>query len=50
MLSVLNRYVPGRVFVLLAFENALITIGMWTAAKLLAQIQTRQAPPAWTFF
>ena len=36
MLSVLNRYVPGRVFVLLAFENALITIGMWTAAKMTA--------------
>lgn len=36
MLSVLNRYVPGRVFVLLAVENAFITTGMWTAAKLTA--------------
>jgi hypothetical protein len=36
MFNVLNRYVPGRVFVLLALENALITTSMWTAAKMTA--------------
>lgn len=34
MLSVLNRYVPGRVFVLVVLENTLITTGIFTAATL----------------
>jgi sugar transferase (PEP-CTERM system associated) len=33
MLSVLNRYVPGRVFVLLIAENTLITSGIVTTAS-----------------
>jgi sugar transferase (PEP-CTERM system associated) len=35
MLSVLNRYVPGRLFVLIVAENTLITFGLFTTASLI---------------
>jgi sugar transferase (PEP-CTERM system associated) len=38
MLNVMNRYVPGRVFVLLVMENTLITLGIVLAAMVTARI------------
>jgi sugar transferase (PEP-CTERM system associated) len=38
MLNVMNRYVPGRVFVLLVMENTLITLGIVLAAVATAHI------------
>lgn len=43
MLSVLNRYVPGRVFALLVVENTLITGGIVITASLVA-VHTSGAP------
>jgi sugar transferase (PEP-CTERM system associated) len=40
MLSVLNRYVPGRVFVLVAAENTLIATGIFTVASLVMHHST----------
>jgi len=31
-MKILNQYFPGRVFVLLFTENALILLGVWVAA------------------
>ena len=44
MLSVLNRYVPGRVFVLLVAENTLITTGIFTAATVVMHKSARATP------
>ncbi len=40
MFSVLNRYVPGRVFVLVAAENTLIATGIFTVASLVMHHST----------
>ena len=50
MLSVLNRYVPGRVFVLVAAENTLIATGIFTVASLVVHRSTSVSAESNGFF
>jgi len=50
MLSVLNRYVPGRVFVLVVAESALIATGIFTVGALVLHRVAIFSPESGRFF
>jgi len=50
MFSVLNRYVPGRVFVLVAAENTLIATGIFVVASLVMHHSTSVSAESNEFF